>query len=85
MIPLWIRAIRPDWEKWFPFQEVLQVFHLAFAFVQFNLAVPAYEGDTGAVIASVLKPMQPFDNDGTRLAVPDITYDSTHNGRICLV
>ena len=62
----------------FSAQEAFQVVHLSFAFVQVDLAVLSCKGDAGTVIASVLQSMQAFYNDGARLAMPDVTYDSTH-------
>ena len=62
-----------------PAQKALQVVHFSLAFVQSNLAVLANKGDSGAVIASVLQSMQSFYDDGARLAMPDVTYYSTHS------
>jgi hypothetical protein len=58
---------------------MLQVVHLSLALVQFYLAILTQQGHSGAVITSVLKPVQALNDDGTRLAFPDITNNSTHN------
>ena len=59
-------------------QETFQIVHLSLAFVQSNLAVLSDKGDTGTIIPPVLESMQAFYNDRTRLAMPDVTYNSTH-------
>jgi len=39
---------------------------------------PSEHRDAGGVVAAILEPLQPFDDDADRILVPDISDDSTH-------
>src|ERR687898_2617546 len=55
----------------------LQLAHFAFGLVHAELVV-ARAGDARRVIAAIFESMQPFHEDGARVALADVTDDSTH-------
>src|SRR5688500_11349507 len=55
----------------------LQLTHFAFGLVYAELVV-ARAGDARRVIAAVFESMQPFHQDGPRVALADVTDDSAH-------
>ena len=56
----------------------LQLAHLALALVHAELVV-ARAGDARRVVAAIFESMQPFHEDGRRVALADVTDDSTHD------
>ena len=57
---------------------LLQVLHLSFGLVDGEIAAIADQRHSGAVVAPVLKPGEPFDQDRIGLTAPYVSYDSTH-------
>src|SRR5688572_1496692 len=55
----------------------LQLTHFAFGLVHAELVV-ARAGDARRVIAAIFESMQPFHQDGARVALADVTDDSAH-------
>ena len=56
----------------------LKVCDLAFGLVNGELAIVINEGDTGAVVPSVLKPLEALDQNRKGLTPSDISNNSTH-------
>ena len=57
----------------------VQTVYLANGLTQLNVAVRIYDGDTGAVVAPVLKPPQPLIDDGPGFLPPNISNDAAHS------
>ena len=56
-----------------------QVLELAGALLDEHLAAGRDQGDAGRVVAAVLKPGEALQQDGRRLARPNVADDSTHS------
>jgi hypothetical protein len=62
--------------KVFTYDLFFQASHLAFLFVHFQPAVQ--QRHTGTIVAAVLQPFQPFQDDRVGFAGTYISNDSTH-------
>jgi hypothetical protein len=62
-----------------PFQEALQVGHLALALENVHAAVGVQGGYAGAVITSVFQSVKTLDDDGTCLSLSHVSYNTAHN------
>ena len=64
--------------------DFFEVPQLAFGSADFEHAV-SYHRQARRVVAAVLEPLQPFEDDGHHALVPDIADDSGHSARLTII
>jgi hypothetical protein len=60
---------------------VQQILHLSLFLLQLKQRTILHRGDAGAVIPSVFKPLQTFDEDGESWPIAQKPYDTAHAGK----